>query len=168
MITQIINRVIGGADALHMIMPHQPTCTELGLLELLITLIIDFTGCFRTELFGNTESRFQLKMTPMIQWITESIGHCLGPFLKLFPIISILSGAVFLINSIRAHGTPLVMITSQPQLRDATELMIIGNHLRNQMTMIVDNRHFSRMIVIEFLRGGRLQEEILIHKLFHK
>ena len=36
-----------------------------------------------------------------------------------------------------------------------------------KLTVIVNNRHFSRMFVVQLLRGFSLQQEVLVHKVFH-
>ena len=35
------------------------------------------------------------------------------------------------------------------------------------MAMIVDDGHLGRMIVIQFLRGSSLKQEVFVHEFFH-
>ena len=41
-------------------------------------------------------------------------------------------------------------------------------HLGNQVAVVIDNRHFSRMFMIQLLRSFCLKQEVFIHKVFHK
>jgi len=58
-------------------------------------------------------------------------------------------------------------MATKPQLGDALKLVIAGNHLGDEVAVIIDDWHLCRMIVIEFLCGLSLQQEILVHELFH-
>ena len=167
MVVQVVNGIIGGTYTLHVVVLHQTTGRELGLLQLLVTLVKNLTGGLGAQLLFNAESGLQLQVCPVIQGVTEGVRHGLSPLLKLFPIAGILTGAVFLIYTVGTHGTPLVVVTTQPQLCDALKLMIVGHHLWNQVTVIVDNRHLSRMVVIQVLGYLSLQNEVLVIELFH-
>ena len=149
-------------------MLHQSTSRELWLLKFLITLIENLACCLRRELLGNTESSLQLQMSPVIKGVTESIRNGLSPLLELFPIGGILTSAILLVDTIGTHGTPLIVVATQPQLSNTLKLVVFGHHLRNQMTMIVDNGHLSRMIVIQVLCHLGLQNEVIIIELLHK
>ena len=46
--------------------------------------------------------------------------------------------------------------------------MVGSHHLGNQMTVIVDDGHLSRMIVIQVLSHLGLQNEVIVIKLLHK
>ena len=166
-ITKVIYRIICRANTLNMIMTHQTTGTELRLLKFLITLVIDFTRSLRAQLLGDAKGRFQFQMAPMVKWITKCIGDRLSPFLEFFPIIGVFPRTIPLVHSVRTHSPPFIMVSTQPQFRNTAKTMIVCHHFGNQMTMIINDWHFCRMIVKKFLRGYRLQQEILIHKLFH-
>ena len=112
MVVQIVNGVIGGANALYVIVLHQATSRELWLLQLLVTLIENLTGSLGAQEFLNTESSLQLQVCPVIQRIAKSIGNGLCPLLKLLPVRGILTCAVLLIDTIGTHGTPLVVIAT--------------------------------------------------------
>ena len=104
----------------------------------------------------------------MVERIAKGIWHGLGPLLKFFPIASILSCTIFLIYAVSTHGAPLIVVTTQPKFGDTLETMVVGYHLRDQVTVIVDNRHLSRMVVIQILSHLGLQDEILVIESFHK
>ena len=166
-ITQVINWIVCSTYALYMVAAHKSTCCILWLLQLLVTLVVDFACCLRAQLLVDTESCLELKVCPVVQRITECIRYCLCPLLKLLPVACISTCAETLIYTIGTHSTPLVVVTAQPKLCDALELMIIGNHLRDEVTVIVDDRHFRRMIVIQILRSFGVEQEVFIHKMFH-
>ena len=151
MVVQVVNRVVGCANCLYIITAHKTASGIFWLLKFLIALIKDLAGCLWRELFCDAEGCFQLKVCPMIQRIAEGIWHSLSPFLEFLPIRCVCTGAVFFIYAVCSHCTPLVMVASKPQLSNALELVVLSNHFRNKVTMIIDDRHFSRMIVEKIL-----------------
>ena len=102
----------------------------------------------------------------MVQRVAQSIGYCLRPLLKLLPVRSVTRDVAF-VHSVSAHGTPLVMVAAQPQFRDGTEAVILCHHPRVQMAMVIYDGQPFGMPVIQFPRGVRPEQEILIHKCFH-
>ena len=167
MVMQVVYRIIGSTNTLHVIVLHQSTSRELWLLKFLITLIEYLTCSLWRKLLGDTESSLKLKVSPVIKRVTECIWHCLCPLFKLLPVAGILSCAVLLVDTVGTHSTPLIVIATQPQLGNTLKLVILGHHLWNQMTMIVDNRHFSRMIVKQVLCHLGLQNKVFIIELLH-
>ena len=49
-------------------------------------------------------------------------------------------------------------------IRDRFKLVVVSYHLRDKVTVIVDDRHFSRMLVIQLLRSFCLQQEVDVYK----
>jgi hypothetical protein len=45
--------------------------------------------------------------------------------------------------------------------------MVVGHHLGNQVTMVVDDRHLGSMIVVQILSHLGLQNKVLVVELFH-
>ena len=107
-------------------------------------------------------------MSPMIKRIAKGIGYGLCPFLKLLPIAGILTSTILLIDTVGTHSTPLIVVATQPKFCDALETVVISYHLWYQMTMIIDNRHLCRIVVIQILSNLGLQDEILVVESFHK
>ena len=166
-IAKIIDWVVCSTYALYMITTHQATSAVLWQLQLLVTFIENLTSSLWTELLLDTKSSFELQVSPVIKRVTECIRHCLCPFLKLLPVGGISTSAVALIHAIGTHSTPLVMVTAEPKLCDTLKLVIISYHLRDEVTVIINDRHLCRMIVEKILRSLSVEQEIFIHKLFH-
>ncbi len=163
-----IGRIVGGADNLYIIMLHQSTRSELGVgSDELVALVVDGASIGWIQGLGDAESSLELQVSPMIERVTESVGNCLCPLLELLPVGGILAGAETLVNAIAAHGTPLVVIAHEPDLCDRLETLVFGYHLGNEVTVIIDDRHFSRMLVVKLLCSFGLQQEVLIQKCFH-
>ena len=167
MVVQVIHGIIRRADTLHIVVAHQSTGRELGLLQFLVTLVEDLTGGLRTQLLCDTEGSLQFQVCPVVQRVTEGVRHGLSPLLKLLPVAGVLAGAVSLIHTVRTHGTPLIVVTAEPQLCDALETMVVGHHFGDQMTVIIDDGHLSRMVVIQVLSRLGLQNEVIIIELLH-
>ena len=151
-----------------MVTAHQVTCRVFRSCQLGITFIEDFAGSRRIQDFFNSKASFQFQMSPVIQRIAECIRDCFGPFFEFFPIGSVLTRTITFVYPVATHCTPFVMVTAQPDFCNRLELIVVGHHFRNQVTMIVDNRHLGCMIVIQFLRSFRFKQEVFIHKFFHK
>src|SRR5690606_11809133 len=75
----------------------------------------------------------------MIQRVSQGFWHRLSPGAKLLPVTRV-TRAVALGNPGRAHGTPFVMITAEPQFSHGTKLVIFCNLARRQVTVIVEDR----------------------------
>ena len=167
MIVQVVYRVVGGTNALHVVVLHQATCRELRLLQLLVTLVEDLAGCLGAQLLGDAEGRLQFQVCPVVQRITEGVGHRLCPLLELLPVRGVLACAILLVDTVGTHSAPLIVVTTEPELCDALETMIVGHHLGDQVTVIVDNRHLSRVVVIQVLSRLGLENEVIIIELLH-
>ena len=106
-------------------------------------------------------------MAPMVQRIADGLFQRLRPFLKLFPVAGIPSN-VALIHAVGAHLAPLIMVPSQPNLRNIVKLPVLINFLRTDMAVIINNRHICRHIMIQMLCCLRCQKKIFTHKTLHK
>ena len=166
-VAKVVDWIICSTYALYIIMTHQTTSAKLWLQQFLVTLVINLTCCLWRKKLIDTESSLKLKVSPMIKRVAESIRYGLSPLLKLLPVRCILSCTETLINTISTHSTPLVVVATKPKLCDALKLVVVSNHLRNQMAMVIDDRHLSRMIVKQILCSLCIQQEVFIHKLFH-
>ena len=102
----------------------------------------------------------------MVEGVAKRVGHRLCPFLELFPVGGI-AGDEVLIYTIRTHGTPLIVVTAQPQLGDAAELVVLGHHLGDEVTVVVDDGELLCVLMVEHLCGFGFQQEILVHECFH-
>ena len=91
-------------------------------------------------------------MRPVIKRIAECIWQSSSPLLEFLEIRSIASDEAF-IYAVSSHGTPLVVVATEPQLGNRCKTVVVGNHFRRQMTVIVDNRQLGCNIVIEMLGG---------------
>ena len=168
MILQRIYGVVRRAHNLYVVVLHQTARRELRVvLDQVIALVVNLLGGLGIQTLLYPKSRLQLQMCPVIKRVTERIRHRLCPFLKLLPVGRIAARAVTLRHPVRTHGTPLVVVAHQPNLCNRVETFVLGHHLRNQVAVIIDNRHLRRVLVVELLRCISLQEEIFVHECFH-
>ena len=105
-------------------------------------------------------------MCPVVQWISHGIWNRFRPFLKFCKIIRISGNEVF-INSIGSHSPPFIMIAIQPDLCQVFKFSVRSDIFRREMTMVIDDGHFSRMVMIQLFSSFIFQNEIFIQKLFH-
>ena len=166
-VLQRVDRIVGRADRLHVVVLHQATRIELGLLQLLGADIVDLTSGRGVEELLHTESGLKLQVGPVVKRVTHRIGNRLGPLLKLLPVGRILARAIALIDTVRTHGAPLVVVTLEPDLREVVELVVRSHILGDQVAVVVNDRHLGCMLMVETLGCRRLQQEIVVVKLFH-
>ena len=102
-------------------------------------------------------------MGPFVDRVADEIRHAFGVFLELFAVGGI-AGDVFLVDPHLAHQTPLVMVAiairPNPAFGDVLEFVIVGDLLRDQMAMEVEDRHLGRMLVVKLLGERAIQEEV--------
>ena len=69
---------------------------------------------------------------------------------------------ILLLDAIRAHLAPLVVVAAQPNLRDIRPALVLGNLARRQMAVVVDDRHILGVAMVKL--AGRLggQEEVVV------
>ena len=166
-VAQVVDWIICCTNALHVVVAHQATGAELRLLQLLVTLVVNLTGCLRAQQLVDTEGSLEFQVSPVIQRVTECIWYSLCPFLELLPVAGVSTCAEALIYAVSTHSTPLVVVTTEPEFCNTLELVIISYHLWDEVAVIIDDRHLSRMIVKEVLRSLCVEQEIFIHELFH-
>ena len=165
---QRVNRVICGADSLHIIVSHQAARCELRIiLDHVVTLIIDSlrVGWVKGLLYA--ECGLELQVCPVVQWVTEGVRHGLSPLFKLLPVCGVLTGAEALVNTIGTHSAPLVVVAHKPNLSYRLKTLVLSYHLWNEVAMIVYDRHLGRMVVVQILRCLGLEQEVFVIKLFH-
>ena len=111
---QVVDGVVGGAHALHVVVLHEAASGELGEPELLVALVEDFACGLRREELLDAEGGLQLQVGPVVEGVAEGVGHGLGPLLELLPVGGVLAGAVALVDAVGAHGAPLVVVAAEP------------------------------------------------------
>ena len=75
-------------------------------------------------------------MAPVIQWVADQFRHCLSPCLEFLSVCAV-AGNVFLINTVRTHLTPFVMVAAQPYLGNVFKLTVFIDLLWVDMAVIV-------------------------------
>ena len=162
-----VDRVVRRADHLDVVVPHQAARMVFGLLQEGRTAVVDLARRRGVQELRHPEGGFQFQVRPVVERVAHRIGNRLGPLLELLPVGRILARAVTLLDTVRAHGTPLVVVAFEPDLRQVLEAVVRSHVLRDQMAMIVDDRLFGRVFVIKPLRRFGLQQKILVVELFH-
>ena len=140
MVFERIHGIVGGTHYLHIEFFHQSAGREFRRAKLRGTNIINPFSGSRIEQFIHPESPFEFQVCPVIKRVAHGVRHCFDPFFVLFPVRSIFSRAVFLVNSVGAHRTPFVVVALEPDLPQVVELMVIRNVFRIQMAVVIDNR----------------------------
>ena len=166
MILQIIDRIVRRTNDFHIHPFHDRLGAEFGCLQLGCTFVIDLAGGGRVQHLVYTEDTAQLEVSPMIERITHGMLHGVRPFFKLL-VSWFVSRDIFFRYAVGTHGAPFVVVSTKPYLRQVGKLVVVGYLLWDQVAVIIDDRHFRCVFVIQFLGGIRLEQEIGIEKCLH-
>lgn len=157
---QPVNRVIGCADDLHIHFSDQSPRTEFCRLQFFTGFIENRIGGIGCEQLGDPKIPSQFQVTPMIQRITQRIGHGLSPFPEFFPVRAV-AGNVTFVHSIGPHCAPFIMIPVKPCFYDIIEPAVFCDLARRQMAVIVNNRHGCGVFMVEPDRSFRCKQKII-------
>ena len=128
--TQVIRRVIGRADHLHVELADKRLAAELLRGEFGVALLEDLTSGLRLQNPVYSENPAEFQMRPVIERIPHQIRHRLSPFLKLFPR-GFPACDIFLRHAVRPQRAPFVVVAAvtvhQPKLGDVAEPDVLGD-----------------------------------------
>ena len=118
------------------------------------------------ERLVDAEIALKLKMCPVIDRVSDSIGQALSKGKELFKV-SRIAGHETLFHAVCADNAPLVMVAQQPQFRQVIGGLILAYLLRTEMAMIINDRLRGRVLMVQFLRSLGAEQKVLIHKFLH-
>ena len=148
MVFETVDGIIGGADDLHAATRHETASRAIGLGKLLASLLPDFVGRLGRQAFCNTEIAGQFELCPVVKRIAQQVGHGRRKGIKLLAIRR-RTGDQRLIDAIRAHRAPFVMVAAQPQLSEILPASVGGNVGWWQMTVVINDRQMCGVFVIQ-------------------
>ena len=147
MVFQGIYRVIGRTDHFDVTFLQKSLRPEVLSLQHLGASLVDFPRRLRLQYRIDAKDTAQLKVRPVVKGIAHGIGNGSRPCLELL-VIGFRARDIFLGDAIPPHGTPLVMVAPEPNLRQVTELMVLCNHLRVEMAVVIKDRQRLRTSVV--------------------
>ena len=160
MMLQAVHRIVGRAHQYHVHLAHDPATGKVVLGQLRVARLPDAFGRVGTEqAIADAKRPPEFEMGPVIKGIAERLGHDLGPLLELLPVGRV-AGAVTLLDAGRTHRPPLVVVSVKPRLRKVLEPVVFGDLPRRQMTMVVDDRHVPRVLVVQLYCPVTQQQEV--------
>ena len=167
MILEGIGRVVGGAKEHDARLANEVLCAHVSLSKLCRCDRPDLVAVCLADLKLAIKISLKLKMAPMINGVTDQLGHDRAKCLESV-IIRGIARDVLLVHAARAHGSPLIVVAVQPHLCDVGIALILGDLLGGKVTVIVNDGERFRVVMVKHLRGLRGKKEIRIHKFFHK
>ena len=84
----------------------------------------------------------------MVERIAQGMRDCLGPHTELFERIRV-TGAVALIDTVGPHRAPFVMVALEPDLEQILKLSVVGDIVRRQVAVVVEDWFGFRKGVIQ-------------------
>ncbi len=115
MMTEIVGRIIGGADDFDVKFLKDALRGEIVGEKGVGALPDGRRGGF-VEQVGDSEIALQLEMSPMIKGIAQGVGNGAGPSQEFF-VRGGITGDVSFGDAIGTHGTPLVVVAFEPDLK---------------------------------------------------
>ena len=114
MVAQIVDRIVSGADHLHIHLLHDAACPEIVLRQQGIAALPDIVRRHRgKQRVGDTERTTQLQVGPVIKWVTQGMRYGGSPGIEFFTIAGI-AGTQPFCHPVGAHRPPFVVVTLQP------------------------------------------------------
>ena len=110
--------------------------------NLLRILLVDFQLA--------VEKVLQFHLRPVVQGIAERRAERLAIRQKFFLVARVARDILFIYAEV-AHQTPFVVIPAQPDFIDIGKGFVFENLLFGQVTMIVENGHIFRVVVIQLI-----------------
>ena len=101
----------------------------------------------------------QLQVRPVIERIAQAARHRRCPRQELLVRIRV-AGAVPLGDAVGPHRPPLVVIALEPDLEEVGEPAVLGDVLRRQVAVVVDDRLVRRVGLVEPARRLVVEQEI--------
>ena len=175
-----VNGVVGGTDHGDVALLDQAADGQFRVvLQLLVAEVPDFLGSLAVQHALIAEVLLQLEVAPGIHRVADGHFQALGKLLEALAV-GLVAGDILLGHAVGTHHAPLVVVTevvvaavgqdlmaAQPDLRNILKTAVLINFLRGNMAVIVDDGQLGRIIMVQVLRGGGLQQKVLIHKRFH-
>ena len=147
---KIIDRVIGCAEKFDIgSVDHLPRGKKSAL-ELLVYGLPDLIGIIQSERFLDIKVAVKLEAGPVVHRITNGALDHACPGKKLLIVVGIACDEFF-VDTCGTHQSPLIMITGEPEPGDILKRDIICDVLRIQMTVIVNDGTFLRIVEIKTL-----------------
>ena len=166
MVIQVIDRVVGRAERTDVALGNQRARRARRALQFAVRGLPYHVRSLGIEQLINPEKALQFQMRPVVDRVADQAGHNFREAVKLI-VEACAAGHILFRHRIGTHHAPLVMIARQPCLADVCELLVFVNLCRVQMAVIVENRHFFRMVVIQPARCLSSEQEILANKALH-
>ena len=136
---QAIERIVGRADQHDFHLPHDAATRHVVSGEQRVALLPDSPRGVRIEQpVADPKRPLQFQVGPVVQRIAERLGHDLGPFFELFPVVGVARAIAFR-HAGRAHCPPFVVIAIKPDLAEIGKAMVLGNLPRRQVAVVVDD-----------------------------
>ena len=177
---QAVDGVIGGADHGNVALLDQAAHGHLGImLQLIVAQVPDFLSGIAVQNAVVAKVLFQFQVAPGVHRVANGHFQC---FCKLLEALAVrlVTGDVLFGHTVGTHHAPLIMVAevvvraigqnlmaAQPYLSDIFKAAVLVDLLRGNVAVIVYDRQRFCIIMIQVLRGGGFQQEILVHKCFH-
>ena len=148
MVFQVVGGIICSAKYFYLLHSQKISYRVVRTLELLAASIPYFFCGGRRQSLINTEVSFQFKMSPVIQWISDTILDGVSPCQE-FLIRAAISGDQTFRDTVGTHGSPLIVIAVEPYFGQVIVASVFIDCSRTQVIMKIDDRQGCRGIVIK-------------------
>ena len=166
LVLKVVHRVVGGADDLHAEFLDQAAAAVFLRRQQCVRTVPDILGGLFAQDILDAEHAAQLQMRPVEHRVADAVFQTRGKG-QPFVVPARVAADELLIHAVGEHHAPLVVVAAEHQLADVLELIVLVDHARGDVAMIVINRHVFRILVIQLFGHVIFKQKILIHKRFH-
>ena len=160
------SRIIAGTDHLHAEPLEDIPRRQIVRLKPLVRALPNRLCGLLVEQFVDVEVALKFQVSPMVEWVAQSVRNRARP-IKEFFLGRSWSSTEILRNAVCPHGTPFVMITLQPDLGEIAEAAITSDISCGKMGVIIDDGLRLRVLVVEPLGRRGMEQEIVVNEV-HK
>src|SRR5690606_4380716 len=154
---------VGGAEHLHLETLDQDARSKGVVPQAGVAQLVHLTRALRIEQPPNAKGALQLEVRPVVERVAERCRNGRRPGFELLPRARV-AGAAALGDAGGPHRAPLVVVTVQPELGDAGELVILRELGGGQVAVIVDDRQLPGDVVVEPPGGLAVQQKVLVEE----
>ena len=158
-----IGWIVGAAHDFNFELAQYALRRQIVACKLPVGLVPDARGGLFVQEVFNTEIAAKFQMSPVIERIAQGIRNRLRPREELFIRLGV-AGAITLIHPICSHGTPLVVIALEPNLKKIAEAPVFGDIFGGNMAVIIDDWLRVGIALVQSARRPVLQKKVLVHE----
>ena len=162
-----VDGVVRGAERLDAGARDQPARGEPGLRDDGVGTLPDLVrGVAGEQQVVDAEVARQLQVAPVVHRVAQRVRHRLGELPELLARRGV-AGDEALVDAVRAHDAPLVVVGAEPDLGDVLPAFVLRDLRGREVAVVVDDRERLGVAVVKLARAIVREEEVVVDEFLH-